>query len=147
MTYGPIDILAIEFPDNTRLLGEGLAELIELVAKGTIRIIDAVVVMKDADGNVAAREMQELDPSLIAVLDPLKPTITSLVTTNDVEAIGEALAPNSTAAIMLYENLWAIKFKEAMLKADARLLLQERIPHEVVVEALADIAVLASAEA
>ena len=51
MTYGPIDILAIEFPDNTRLLGEGLAELIELVAKGTIRIIDLLVVMKDADGN------------------------------------------------------------------------------------------------
>ena len=147
MTYGPIDILAIEFPDNTKLLGEGLAELIELVAKGTVRIIDLLVVMKDADGNVAARELQELDPALIAVLDPLQPTVTSLVTMTDVENIAAGLEPNTTAGIMLYENLWAIKFKEAMLKADARLLLQERIPHEVVVEALADIAVLASAQA
>ena len=65
----------------------------------------------------------------------------------DVENIAAGLEPNTTAAIMLYENLWAIKFKEAMLKADARLLLQERIPHEVVEEALADIAVLASAQA
>ena len=147
MTYGPIDILAIEFPDNTRLLGEGLAELIELVAKGTIRIIDLLVVMKDADGNLAARELQELDPALIAVLDPLKPTVTSLVTTNDVEELGAALEPNSTAGIMLYENLWAIKFKEAVLKAGARLIMQERIPPEVVVEELADIAVLASEKA
>ena len=144
MTYGPIDILAIEFPDNTKLLGEGLAELIKLVENGAIRIIDLLVVMKDADGNVAARELQELDPKLIAVLDPLKPTITSLVTTNDVEALGAALEPNTTAGIMLYENLWAIKFKEAILKADARLIMQERIPQEVIVEELADIAVLAS---
>jgi hypothetical protein len=144
MTYGPIDILAIEFPDNTKLLGEGLAELIKLVENGAIRIIDLLVVMKDADGNVAARELQELDPALIAVLDPLKPTVTSLVSMNDVEALGEALAPNTTAGIMLYENLWAIKFKEAILKADARLILQERIPNEVIVEELADISVLAS---
>ena len=144
MTYGPIDILAIEFPDNTKLLGEGLAELIKLVENGAIRIIDLLVVMKDADGNVAARELQELDPKLIAVLDPLKPTVTSLVTTNDVEEIGAALEPNTTAGILLYENLWAIKFKEALLKADARVVLQERIPHEVIVEELADIAVLAS---
>jgi hypothetical protein len=144
MTYGPIDILAIEFPDNTKLLGEGLAELIKLVENGAIRIIDLLVVMKDADGNVAARELQELDPKLIAVLDPLKPTVTSLVTTNDVEEIGAALEPNTTAGILLYENLWAIKFKEALLKADARVVLQERIPHEVIVQELADIAVLAS---
>ena len=147
MTYGPIDILAIEFPDNTKLLGEGLAELIKLVENGAIRIIDLLVVMKDADGNVAARELQELDPKLIAVLDPLKPTVTSLVTTNDVEEIGAALEPNTTAGIMLYENLWAIKFKEAILKADARLIMQERIPHEVIVEELGDIAVKASAQA
>jgi hypothetical protein len=144
MTYGPIDILAIQFPDNTKLLGEGLAELIKLVENGTVRIIDLLVVMKDADGNVAARELQELDPRLIAVLDPLKPTITSLVTMNDVEALGEALAPNSTAGILLYENLWAIKFKEAILKAGAQLIFQERIPQQVIVEELADIAVLAS---
>ena len=144
MTYGPIDILAIEFPDNTKLLGEGLAELIKLVENGAIRIIDLLVVMKDADGNVTARELQELDPALIRVLDPLKPTITSLVTINDVEAIAEALEPNTTAGILLYENLWAIKFKEAMLKADARLILQERVPQQVVVEELADIAVKAS---
>ena len=144
MTYGPIDILALQFPDNAKLRGEGLAALADLVDNETIRIIDLLIVTKDADGNVAARELQELDPEWIRVLDPLKPTITSLVTMNDVEALGAELAPNSTAGIMLYENLWAIKFKEAILKADARLILQERIPHEVIVEELADIAVLAS---
>jgi hypothetical protein len=147
MTFGPIDILAFEFPDNAKLRGEGLAALVELVAAETIRIVDLVIVVKDAEGNLVARELQELDPEWIRVLDPLKPTVTSLVTITDVENIAAGLEPNTTAAIMLYENLWAVKFKEAMLRADAHLLLQERIPHAVVVEALADVAVLASARA
>ena len=138
MTYGPIDILALEFPDNARLRGEALAALADLVANETIRIIDLVLVMKDADGNVAARELQELDPAFIRVIDPLRPTVTSLVTLNDVAVIGAALEPNSTAGIMLYENLWAIKFKEALLNANAQVVMQERIPHEVVLETLAD---------
>ena len=147
MTYGPIDILALQFPDNTRLRGEALAALADLVANETIRIIDLVIVMKDADGNVAARELQELAPEFMLVINPLKPTITSLVTLNDVAAIGAELAPNTTAGIMLYENLWAIKFKEAILKAGAQLILQERIPQQVIVEELADIAVKASQQA
>jgi len=144
MTYGPIDILAVQFHDNRKLLGEGLAELSRLVANGTIRIIDLLVVTKDAGGYVAARELQELDPELIRVLDPLQPTVTSLVSMNDVAALGADLAPNSTAAIILYENLWAIRFKEALQKADAVVIMQERVPQEVIVEELADIAVVAS---
>jgi hypothetical protein len=54
--------------------------------------------------------------------------------------VGEALANNTSAGILLFENLWAVKFKEALIEADGRLLMQERIPHEVVLEALVDMA-------
>ncbi len=59
--------------------------------------------------------------------------------------IAEQLADNSTAGIMLIENLWAKKTQQAMLAANGRLVMFERIPHNVVEEALEDIAALAVA--
>ena len=143
MTYGPIDIVALAFPGN-KFTGEGLSELITLVQNKTVRIIDLVIVVKDENGNVLTRELQELDPSLISVFDPLQVSVTSLVSTNDIENISAALPNNTSAAIMLYENLWAVRFVEAMEKADAQVVLQMRIPHQVVAEELADIAIVAS---
>jgi hypothetical protein len=64
-----------------------------------------------------------------------------------VDAIAAQLDNNSTAAAMLFENLWAIKTKQAMLDADARVLMFERIPHEVVEENLMEIAAIAGANA
>jgi hypothetical protein len=46
------------------------------------------------------------------------------------------MEPGTNAAILLFENLWAIKFREAVLRANGRLLGHERIPFEVVNEAL-----------
>jgi uncharacterized membrane protein len=143
MTFGPIDIIALAFPGN-KFSGEGLAELINLVQNGTVRIIDLVMVIKDEEGNVFTRELQEFDPTVIAVFDPLDITVSSLVSTNDIEEIAESLPNNTSAAVMLYENLWAVRFVEAMEKADAQVVMQMRIPHAVVVQELADIAMLAS---
>jgi hypothetical protein len=146
MTLGPIDFLALEFPGN-KFKGEILADILELVQAGIVRIIDLVVILKDGDGNVIVRELKELDPDNIHVLDPLQVEVTSMITRNDVDAIAAQLDNNSTAAAMLFENLWAIKTKQAMLDADARVLMFERIPHEVVEENLMEIAAIAGANA
>ena len=61
MTLGPIDFLALEFPGN-KFDGSILASLLELVQAGVIRIIDLVVIVKDQEGSVIVRELQELDP-------------------------------------------------------------------------------------
>ncbi len=143
MTYGPIDILAVGFKGNN-FDGSILASLFDLVEREVIRIIDLVIVVKDADGVAATLEMRELDPQLIAVLDPLQATVTSLVTAGDIELVADGLEPNSSAAVLLYENLWAVKAMEAFENAGAFVLMQQRIPHEVVVEALSDIAVLSA---
>ena len=68
-----------------------------------------------------------------------------MITDSDINAIAEQLAENSTAGILLIENLWAKKTQQAMLDANGRLVMFERIPHDVVEEALADIAALAVA--
>ena len=143
MTLGPIDFLALEFPGN-KFDGSILASLLELVQAGVIRIIDLVVIVKGQEGSVIVRELQELDPDTILVLDPLQVEVSSMITRNDVDSIAAGLANNSTAGLMLFENLWAVKTKQAMLDADARLVMFERIPHEVVEENLADMAAISA---
>ena len=65
----------------------------------------------------------------------------------DIDLVAEGLPPDSSAAVLLYENLWAVKTMAALVDAGAFLLMQERIPHDVVVEALADIAELSAQSA
>ncbi len=146
MTFGPIDFIAFEFPGN-KLRGEILHDLLELVDGGIIRILDLVAVQKDPDGKTTVRELQEMDPADVRIFDPLKVQVTSMVTRTDIDGIAAQLANNSTAAIMLFENLWAIKVKQAIMAADGRVVLQTRIPPDVVEEALLDIAALSSAAA
>jgi hypothetical protein len=137
MTYGPIDFIALEFKGN-RFKGEIIASLLDLIERDIIRVIDLVVVIKDEDGEVSVRELQQLDADAIAIFDPLRVQITGMISEEDVELVGDALENNSTAAAMLFENLWAVRFKEAALEANGRVLMQERIPHEVVLAAVGE---------
>jgi len=146
MTRGPIDFIALEFPGN-RFKGEILPDLVELVDKGIIRIIDLVVIMKNQDGHVIVRELRELDSAHIQMLNPLKAEVSQLITRADIDMIAEKLADNCTAGLMLIENLWAKKTQQAMLDANGRLVMFERIPHDIVEEALGDIATLATSKA
>ena len=145
MTLGPIDFIALEFPGN-RFKGEILSDIFELVDKGIIRIIDLVIIRKD-EGQVTVRELRELDPGHVEMLNPLKAEANQMITEGDIAMIAEALADNSTAGLLLIENVWAKKTKQAMMDANGRLVMFERIPHEVVEEALADMAALAASEA
>jgi hypothetical protein len=138
MTYGPIDFIALEFKGN-RFTGDILKSLLDLIKSDIIRVIDLVIVIKEKDGEVSVRELQQLDPDSIAIFDPLQAQITGMITEEDVALVGDALENNCTAAAMLFENLWAIRFKEAALEANGRVLIQERIPHEVVLAAVGEI--------
>jgi hypothetical protein len=137
MTFGPIDFIALEFEGN-RFKGEIIASLLDLIERGIIRVIDLIIVIKDKDGEVSIRELQQLDQDAVAIFDPLRVQITGLIAEEDVELVGGALENNSTAAAMLFENLWAIRFKEAVLEANGRVLMQERIPHEAVLAAVGE---------
>jgi hypothetical protein len=49
--------------------------------------------------------------------------------------VAEGLEPNSSAALLIWENVWARKVAQAMRDAGGELLAFERIPHDVVQEA------------
>jgi len=135
MTYGPIDFLALDFKTD-QLKGEILPELLELVKNKIVRVIDLVVIQKYEDGHHEAMEMQQLAPDLLALFDPLEIEISGIIQVEDIADVAEAMENGTNAALLLFENLWAVKFKDAVLRANGRLLAQERIPHEVVEEAM-----------
>ena len=135
MTYGPIDFLALEFKTD-QLKGEIIPELLELVKNKVVRVIDLVMIQKYADGHFEAVEMQQLAPETLALFDPLGVEISGMIQVEDIANVAEAMENGTNAAILLFENLWAIKFKDAVLRANGRLLAQDRIPFDVVNEAL-----------
>jgi len=135
MTYGPIDFFVIEFKTD-QLKGESLQALLELVEKKIIRLIDLVIIQKDEEGNYQVLEMEELSPDVVAVFEPLEVEINGMIQIEDIELIAEAMENNTTAALLLIENLWAIKFGEAAIRSGGRLMMFDRIPFEVVNETM-----------
>ena len=128
---GPVDYLIVAFPGN-KFRGEIAPALAELVDAGTIRIMDVAFVGKDADGEVAAFELTELDPDVREGLERMGIEVTGLFNEEDLMAAAEELDPDSSAALLVWENLWAAKVAQAMRDAGGVLFDFGRIPHEVV---------------
>lgn len=136
MSLGPVEILVVKFPGN-HFTGEVAPALRELVDAGTIRVIDLVFVSKDTDGSIGAFEIQDLGESEQASYNAVTDFDAPLMTTDDVERLGATLEDNTSAAIMLFENVWATKFRDSMVNAGGELVLNERIPRTVIEEVVA----------
>ena len=132
---GPVEYLIVEFPGN-RFKGELVPALEELTDSGTIRIIDLLFVKKDADGQVTAFELSELDDEEGAAFDDLDGEINDLLNEEDIMIAAEMLEPNSSAAMMVFENVWATRLRDAIVNANGRLVDNARIPAAVVQAAL-----------
>jgi hypothetical protein len=139
MAFGPIDLIVLEFQDNN-FRNEILDNLTDLVSSETIRILDLIIVRKDGKNEVNVQELQDLDPATVQAFEPLRAEISGLITVDDIRLIGKRLKENTTAAIMLFENIWAIRLKQDITFVGGRLVMHERIPNEVVAEAIKDLA-------
>jgi hypothetical protein len=127
----PVDYMIVAFPGN-EFKGEIAPALAELVEKGTIRIIDLAFVAKDKDGNIAAFELTDIDPDVRKGFENMGVEVNGLFNEEDLQAAGEELEPNSSAALLVWENLWARDVAQAIRNAGGELLDFERLPHEVV---------------
>jgi Family of unknown function (DUF6325) len=136
MSIGPVEYIAIAFPGN-KFSGEIIPAIKELQDSGTIRVLDLVIISKDADGNVTAIELSEASPEEAATLAVLGIQSKNLLGEEDIEEIGGALDPNSTAGLMIWENAWAAKFAESLRNADGILIANGRIPAPLIEEAMA----------
>jgi hypothetical protein len=128
---GPVDYMIVAFPGN-EFRGEIAPALADLVEAGPIRIIDLAFVGKDAEGNVAAFELTDIDPEVREGFEKAGVEVSRLLNDDDLMAAGEELEPNSSAALLVWENVWARDVAQKMRDAGGVLLDFERLPHEVV---------------
>jgi Family of unknown function (DUF6325) len=136
MSVGPVEYIIVAFPGN-EFNGEIAPELMSLVETGTVRILDLIFIGKDADGSVLAFEIDELDAA--AGFGALDGDVGGLISPEDIEYAAAALEPNSSAALLIWEDVWAARFAEAVRKSNGILLEGARIPHELIEPVLADL--------
>jgi hypothetical protein len=126
---GPVDYLMIRFPGN-KFSGKAAPELERLQKDGIIRVIDFVLISKDENGRLTTLEPATIGPEVAAAYNELTKDLREWFSEGDIEVIAASLPKNSSAALLLFENVWAIKFKEALLESDAELIDMGRIPPE-----------------
>jgi hypothetical protein len=102
------------------------------VEAGTIRIIDLAFVTKTEDGDVAALELTDIDPDVRAGFEDLGIEINGLFNEDDLMAAAEELDPNSSAALLVWENVWARETAQAIRDAGGEIYDFARVPHDVV---------------
>jgi len=134
---GPVDYLVIEFPaEKANFSGEIADELKDLVERGVVRVLDLVLLRKDPDGSVEGFEMHEFDDSVLGDLREFEGDVAMLLAEEDIEAIGLALEPGSTAGVLVWENSWAAPFGSAVRRAGGQLVANGRIPTQAILAAV-----------
>ena len=128
---GPVDYAVIAFPGN-QFKGDIAPAIADLVEAGTIRIIDIAFVAKDSNGGVLALELTELDPAVQENLAGLGIEVQGLLNEQDLQLVGAELEANSSAALLVWENVWARKVAQTLRDANGMLVAFERVPHELV---------------
>jgi hypothetical protein len=137
MTIGPIEYIIVGFPGN-QFTGQIAPALADLIDNDTIRILDLVFISKDPDGDVTAFEYDELEE--LAAFGDLDGEVGGLIGPDDIAHAAEGLEPNSSAALLIWEDTWAVPLVEAMRGAGGVLLEGGRIPHDLAEEAFAGLA-------
>ena len=131
MDVGPVEILVVAFPGN-QFTGEIAPALADLVESGMIRVIDLVFVAKDDAGEVVAIELSDVDAGVSGAFGSVVEEPSGMLSDEDIADLGEDLPANSSAAILLFEHLWATRFRDAIVNSGGELVASVRIPKEVV---------------
>jgi hypothetical protein len=134
---GPVDYLVVEFP-GSNFTGEILPELVDLVERGIVRVLDLVLIKKEQDGSFEAFEFGDIDDGVLGELRELERELADLLSEEDVAAVADALEPGSTAGLLVYENLWAAPFAAAVRRSGGQLVANGRIPVQALLGAIED---------
>ena len=132
---GPVDWIVVEFP-GSKFNGEIAPALQDLVQRGTVRVLDLLMLKKDTDGSLEAFELSDLDPSEVGELRSYEKNLAMLLSEDDVTAVAAAVEPGSSAAVLVWENLWAAPFASAVRHAGGQLVASGRIPIQALFAAL-----------
>ena len=139
VNIGPVEYVVIGFPGN-RFKGEIVPAIAELVDNDIIHIIDVAFIKKDADGTVTAFEYDSLDDVLEFGFADIDGEAGGVLNDEDLRLAAETLEPDSSAALIVWEDRWAARVAQAIRDAGGRIIAGERIPDELVEQALPETA-------
>jgi hypothetical protein len=120
--------------------GSVLAELERLAAAGTIRVLDALVLMKEEDGTEMTLDMEDLPAEEQTRLGFVQTGTKGLFDSSDAEALLEGLTPGSAVLAIAIEHAWAIDLANAIMNVGAEIAMSTRIPAVEVDAAFASLA-------
>ena len=132
---GPVDWIVVEFP-GSKFNGEIAPVLKDYVDRGLIRILDLLFLKKEADGSFEAFEGSDLDDAEVGDLRGYETELAMLLSEQDVTDLAETIEPGSTAAVLVWENLWAAPFGAAVRHSGGQLAASGRIPIQAVIAAI-----------
>ncbi len=132
---GPIGYLIVEYPGN-KMTGNAFRELLDLVDRGLVRVLDLRFVMRADDGSLSVMELSDIDADGQFDFGLFAGVSSGLLDESDLEEAANALEPNSAAAVMVYENHWAAPFAQALREAGANLVSAGFIPQDALLAAL-----------
>ena len=131
MSIGPVELFVLKYTGD-RFTGVPAAKVKALSDAGIIRIIDVIFARKDEAGEVTVLQLNDLDDDEFGGFDPVISDITGLLNHEDVRTLTADWAPQTTAVVALFENVWAGEFRAAVAEAGGEVLLAERIPRSVI---------------
>jgi hypothetical protein len=129
---GPVDYLVVEFP-GSKFNGEIAPTLVDLVDRGVIRVLDLIMITKEADGSYDAIELNDFEEGALGELHRLETEIAELLSADDIDNVAAALEPGSTAGVLVYENRWAAPFATAVRHCGGQLVASGRIPVQALI--------------
>ena len=131
---GPIDYILVEWPGR-QPTGEAAPILVDLVERGIIRVLDLAFITKAEDGSIAGLEVSELAQE-VEEMKVFEGASAGLLTDEDTAEAAAALAPGTSAALLVFENRWAAPFASAVRRSGGQLVASGRIPVQAVLAAL-----------
>jgi hypothetical protein len=132
---GPVDYLVVEFPAGQANFDGGMATaLADLAAAGTIRVLDLLILQKDADGSIDAFEIDDLEE--LDELRDIEKDLAEILAAQDVTHLAEAMENGSAAGVIVWENTWAAPFASAARRAGGQLVASGRIPIQAIAASL-----------
>ena len=134
-SLGPVDYIVVEFPAGaSNFTGEMAAELLALVDSETIRVIDVLILTKNEDGTVEAKELSDIEQ--LGPLQAVEAQLAELLAADDVEHLAACMDPGSTAGVLIWENLWAAPFASAARRSGGQLIATGRIPIQAIIASI-----------
>lgn len=130
MAVGPVEYLVVAFP-GSRFTGAIAPALADAVASKAVRILDLTFVYRADDGTIETIELDDLDPGDLVPFEPVEGEVTGMLNDDDIRKLGERVPPGSSAALIVWEDLWAVPLTEAVRASGGQLIAHERIPAEV----------------